>query len=106
MFLTSAACLPPFFLSFLPSFYTRTRRAWLPNVQRKKLYSEILDQSIRLNVTPFVLRWIDRVGGLDNYLLRTSDAKLASAKAIELKNQLKQVLEERNTSGAAAAQVE
>jgi len=38
------------------------KRHWLPNVQRKSLFSESLGKSIRLNVTTYALREIDRMG--------------------------------------------
>ena len=47
----------------------KTRRKWNPNVQYQKLYSEILDESIKFKVTTSALRSIDKAGGLDNYLL-------------------------------------
>lgn len=39
----------------------RTRRTWLPNVQKKRLFSDILNRHLRLNVTTAALRWIDKV---------------------------------------------
>ena len=35
-----------------------------PNVQRHKLYSEILGTSISLRVTPRILRTVDKYGGM------------------------------------------
>jgi len=70
----------------------KSRRSWKPNVQRKALYSEILDKSISLNVTTHALRCIDNKGGLDNYLLKTTDKDLASLRGVELKKQLQQIL--------------
>lgn len=45
-------------------------------MQRKKLYSEALDKRIRVKVTTRVLRTIDKVGGLDNYLLGDKSARV------------------------------
>jgi len=47
----------------------KTRRNWHPNVQRKALYSAALDRRIKVRVSTRVLRTIDKVGGLDEYLL-------------------------------------
>ena len=47
----------------------KTRRWWKPNMQYKKLYSQALDRQIRMRVSTRVLRTIDKVGGLDEYLL-------------------------------------
>ena len=39
------------------------RRAWLPNVHMKRLWSDILARFIRINVTPASMRQMDRMGG-------------------------------------------
>ncbi|KAL3776447.1 hypothetical protein ACHAWO_005921 [Cyclotella atomus] len=53
----------------VPFSMKKTRRRWNPNVQFKKLYSEVLDEMIKFHVTTGALRSIDKYGGLDNYLL-------------------------------------
>ncbi|TLD33063.1 hypothetical protein PspLS_00647 [Pyricularia sp. CBS 133598] len=57
-------------------YEVKTRRKWRPNVQTRRLYSESLEQMIRTRVTTRVLRTIDKVGGLDNYLLGTKTQRL------------------------------
>ncbi|EHA50696.1 hypothetical protein MCOR27_010503 [Pyricularia oryzae] len=57
-------------------YNVKTRRKWRPNVQTRRLYSESLGQMIRTRVTTRVLRTIDKVGGLDNYLLGTKTQRL------------------------------
>ena len=47
----------------------KTRRYWRPNVHSKRLYSEALGNFVRIRVTTRVLRTVDKVGGLDEYLL-------------------------------------
>jgi large subunit ribosomal protein L28 len=59
-----------------PITKTKTRRRWYPNVQNKKLWSVALDQFIKLKVTARVLRTIDKVGGLDEYLLGERQARI------------------------------
>lgn len=54
----------------------KTRRKWRPNIQNRRLYSESLGQMIRTRVTTRVLRTIDKVGGLDNYLLGTKTQRI------------------------------
>lgn len=46
-----------------------TRRTFKPNVFKKRVYSEILDEMVRFHLTTSTLRSIDKDGGLDNYLL-------------------------------------
>ncbi|KAK0719011.1 hypothetical protein B0T21DRAFT_263600, partial [Apiosordaria backusii] len=47
----------------------KTRRTWRPNVQRKRLYSLALGTWVQTRLTTRVLRTVDKVGGLDEYLL-------------------------------------
>ncbi|KAL2265867.1 hypothetical protein VTJ83DRAFT_6967 [Remersonia thermophila] len=47
----------------------KARRTWRPNVHRKRLWSESLGVFVTTRVTTRVLRTIDKVGGLDEYLL-------------------------------------
>ncbi|ROW06795.1 hypothetical protein VMCG_04223 [Cytospora schulzeri] len=47
----------------------KTPRKWRPNLQRRRLWSEALRCFVQTRVTTRVLRTIDKVGGLDNYLL-------------------------------------
>lgn len=47
-----------------------TKRTFKPNVFKKRVYSEILDDMIQFHMTSSTLRSIDKVGGLDNYLLK------------------------------------
>lgn len=54
----------------------KTKRAWDPNIQTKSLYSAALAQSIRLTIPNCEMRTVDRVGGLDNYLLAQCPTKL------------------------------
>ena len=50
--------------------------------ERKRLYSEILDRMIPIQVTSHALRCIDKAGGLDNYVLNTRAEKMVSAKGL------------------------
>ncbi|KAK1751166.1 hypothetical protein QBC47DRAFT_392358 [Echria macrotheca] len=54
----------------------KTRRAWRPNVHHKRLWSDSLQVFVRTRVTTRVLRTIDKVGGLDNYLLGIKPARV------------------------------
>ena len=71
-------------------------------MHRKRLYSEILDRMVQLNVTTHALRCVDRAGGLDNYILNTKPQKLMSNKALELRAELL----EAKGAGKAAAMVD
>ncbi|KAI1692428.1 ribosomal l28 family domain-containing protein [Ditylenchus destructor] len=57
------------------------------NLQNVTLMSEALERSIRLRVSTHGLRSVEHNGGLDNWLLKTSDEKL-SLKARRLKREV------------------
>ena len=65
----------------------KTKRTFLPNLQNVTLISDALSQSVKLRVSTHGLRSVEHVGGLDNWLLKTSDDKL-SAKARKLKREV------------------
>ncbi|PLB54996.1 hypothetical protein P170DRAFT_432519 [Aspergillus steynii IBT 23096] len=54
----------------------KTRRSWKPNVRRKKIYSEALDEHLFIKVTRKALRTIQKSGGLDKYLLDDRPARI------------------------------
>uniref|UniRef100_A0A6U5A563 Large ribosomal subunit protein bL28c n=1 Tax=Hemiselmis andersenii TaxID=464988 RepID=A0A6U5A563_HEMAN len=70
----------------------KTRKRWSPNIVTKRLWSDCFDSMLRLKVSTYVLRTIDKKGGLDNYLAETPDEKLDSRLGSFLKEQ---VLEQR-----------
>ena len=47
------------------------KRKFKPNVFLKRVYSETLDEMVRFHLTTSALRSIDKMGGLDNYLLKS-----------------------------------
>jgi large subunit ribosomal protein L28 len=65
----------------------KTKRVFLPNLQRVTLMSEGLDRSFRFRVSTNGLRSVEHVGGLDNWLLKTSDTKL-SPRALKVTREL------------------
>ncbi len=88
-----------------PKFGHRTRRTWDPNVHRKRLWSDVLQRFVRINVTSRVLRWMDKVGGLDNYLLKTRDDKIDSIKGNKIKLEILRKLEKKANATAATVSV-
>ncbi|KAI4266575.1 MAG: hypothetical protein L6R38_008663 [Xanthoria sp. 2 TBL-2021] len=54
----------------------KTRRKWDPNIHDKRLWSVALGKYIQVRVQARVLRTIDKVGGLDEYLLGESPARI------------------------------
>mgnify|MGYP006225167933 FL=1 len=79
----------------------KTRRHWKPNSHRKRLYSEVLDRLVSVNVTAHALRCIDKAGGLDAYLLNTRPKDLMSNKAMEIRREIAAAI----TTGAGPGHV-
>ncbi|MEE9433822.1 MAG: 50S ribosomal protein L28 [Sphingorhabdus sp.] len=65
----------------------RTKRVFLPNLQNVTLLSDSLERAIKFRVSTSGLRSVEHVGGLDNWLLKTSDDKL-STNARKVKKEL------------------
>ncbi len=62
----------------------RTRRKFLPNLQSVKLHSKILDKFIAMKICVRSLKTVEKNGGLDTYLMKTSNRVLApEAQAIK-----------------------
>ena len=55
----------------------KTKRTFLPNLQNVTLLSEALEKSVKLRVSTHGLRTVEHNGGLDNWLVKTSDDKLS-----------------------------
>ena len=66
----------------------KTKRVFLPNLQNVTLLSEKLDRSFKFRVSTHGLRSVEHNGGLDNWLLKTSDEKLSTS-ARKIKRELK-----------------
>jgi large subunit ribosomal protein L28 len=54
----------------------KTKRRFMPNLQVTRLLSDTLGQQVRLRLTVNAIRTIEHNGGLDAFLLGTSDLKL------------------------------
>ena len=65
----------------------RTKRRFLPNLQNITFISEKLGRSIQLKVAASTIRTVEKKGGLDEYLLSTSNLKLP-LKARKIKKQI------------------
>ena len=75
----------------------KTKRTFLPNLQNVTLLSDTLERSIKLRVSTHGLRSVEHNGGLDNWLVKTSDDKL-SLKARRLK---RDIVKKRSAAAAA-----
>jgi len=66
----------------------KTKRVFLPNLQNVTLLSDSLERGFKFRVSTSGLRSVEHVGGLDNWLLKTSDDKLSTG-ARKVKKELK-----------------
>ncbi len=57
--------------------HNKTRRRFLPNLQKTSLLSDALGTMVRLRLTTHAIRTIEHKGGLDAFLLSTPDSKLS-----------------------------
>ena len=65
----------------------RTKRRFLPNLQNISFISEKLGRSVKLKVAASTIRTVEKKGGLDEYLIKTSNTKLPQ-EALKLKKQI------------------
>jgi large subunit ribosomal protein L28 len=72
----------------------KTRRRFDPNMQPVSLISDALGATVRIKMPVSTLRTIEHNGGLDSYLLGTSNLRLTE-EAVALKRQIKKALERK-----------
>lgn len=84
----------------VPEMGHRTPRTWMPNIRTRRLKSDILDRTMRWNVTTRAMRTINKYGSLDNYLLNTR-TKWLGERAMWLRCRLRDELKD-----AEAAQID
>jgi large subunit ribosomal protein L28 len=65
----------------------KRKRVFRPNLQTISLASETLGGNVSLKISMNALRSIDRLGGLDAFLLKAGDDAL-SVKALRIKRQI------------------
>ena len=65
----------------------RTKRRFIPNLQSVKLYSNTLQKYINLNITIRTMKTVEKNGGLDSYLIKTTNRNLTDT-AIKIKKQI------------------
>jgi ribosomal protein L28 len=56
--------------------YSHSKRAFIPNILYRPLYSRSLDMQIWCCISATALREVDAFGGLDEYILGVSETKL------------------------------
>jgi len=77
----------------------KTRRRFLPNLQRTSLFSRTLGEMVRLRLSTQAIRTIDAKGGLDAYLRGMPSAKLP-LEARRLKRRIEKAAAKRDAASA------
>ena len=71
--------------------HNKTRRRFIPNLQKVSLLSETLKRSISMKLSTSALRSIEKRGGLDRYLMDEKDSVL-NTEILSLKKQIKRAM--------------
>ena len=69
----------------------RTKRRFIPNLQNVKFYSSALQKYINLNITVKTMKTVEKNGGLDSYLIKTSNRNLVDT-ALKIKKQILKII--------------
>ena len=69
----------------------RTRRRFLPNLNRVSLLSDTLGRTFKLRISAAALRTVDHRGGLDAFLAKAKDEDL-SVNALKIKKDIAKVV--------------
>lgn len=69
----------------------KTKSTAQPNIQKKQVFSRVLNELICLKMAMSTLRDMEHRGGFDTYLLRQDD-KVLSKRALAVKNRMKRKL--------------
>ena len=65
----------------------RTRRRFLPNLQKSSMHSSILGKTIQFRVATSTIRTVEKNGGIDSYLLKSSKTFLP-ARAQKIRSEI------------------
>tara|TARA_B100001248_G_C27397744_1_gene466947 strand:+ start:202 stop:501 length:300 start_codon:yes stop_codon:yes gene_type:complete len=69
----------------------KTKSVASPNIQKKQLYSQALNEFVSLKVAASTLRTIENKGSFDSYILRQPEQKL-SKRALEVRKRIRKKL--------------
>jgi large subunit ribosomal protein L28 len=81
----------------------KTKSVALPNVQQKRLFSQLLGHMVNLKLATSTIRSIDHVGSLDKFVLNSPDSRLTK-RAQTLKTRMLRKL--RGQSGSKSKKAE
>ena len=73
----------------------KTKRKFFPNLQSVSLYSEHLETKISLKIAASTLRTVEKLGGIDKFLIKSDLKNLSTIAKKHKKNILKKVEEKK-----------
>ena len=56
----------------------KTKRRFIPNLQNVSLYSDKLGKKLKFRIATSTLRTVEKIGGIDSFLLSTINENLSS----------------------------
>lgn len=66
----------------------KTKSTAQPNVQKKRIFSRVLNSMVRLQIATSAIRDMEHVGGFDSYILNSDDSKM-SKRALAVKSRIR-----------------
>lgn len=69
----------------------KTKSIAQPNIQKKRLFSKVLNEMVRLQVAASAIRDMEHMGGFDTFILNQKEAKLSPA-ALVVRNRIRRKL--------------
>ena len=66
----------------------KTKSVSQPNVQKKRIFSRILNQMVRLQIATSTIRDMEHMGGFDTFILNQNDKQL-SRRALEVRGRIR-----------------
>jgi len=80
----------------------KTKSIALPNVQKKRLFSRVLNEMVRLQIATSAIRDMEHMGGFDMYILNQPLKKL-SPRAREVQARIRRKMSAKKTTKTAKA---
>ncbi|MDR1362327.1 MAG: 50S ribosomal protein L28, partial [Holosporaceae bacterium] len=77
----------------------KTRRRFVPNLQKVSFFSDMLGTRVRVRLSASAVRSVEKNGGLDAYLLKSSE-ELLSGKFRKIKRVIEKKVDEKSSSAA------
>lgn len=78
----------------------KTKSRARPNIQKKRIFSKVLNQMVRLQIAASAIRDMEHMGGFDTFILKLDDSMM-SKRATEVKNRILRKMKSKKATTAA-----